>query len=100
MCGASRKSVMTDGSEWCKEVMDEAYIPIPFLEEKLKLAEWDVLAVKAKPDIPIPSKKDERAPTEKNEGLATLGVKDVAESPIPSQERKVESRKDVLDKNY
>ena len=31
---------MTDGSEWCKDVMDESYIPIPFQEEKLKPAEW------------------------------------------------------------
>ena len=80
--------------------MGDAYIPIPFQEEKLKPAQWDVLAVKAKPDIPIPSKKNKPEPAEKNEGLATLGVKDAAESPIPSQEKKVESGKDMLDKNY
>ena len=36
VCGASRKSIMTDGSEWRKDVMDEYYIPIPFQEEKLQ----------------------------------------------------------------
>ena len=40
MCGASKASVVTDGSEWCKDVMDEAYVPIPYPEEKFEPVEW------------------------------------------------------------
>lgn len=40
VCGASRTSIVTDGSEWCKDVMDEAYVPIPFSEEKLEPLQW------------------------------------------------------------
>ena len=29
MCGASKASMVTDGSEWCRDVMDEAYVPSP-----------------------------------------------------------------------
>lgn len=32
---------MNDGSERCKDVMDEAYIPIPFQEEELEPVEWN-----------------------------------------------------------
>ena len=32
--------MVTDGLEWCREAMDEAYIPIPFPEEKLEPLEW------------------------------------------------------------
>lgn len=41
VCGASQKSVITDGSEWCKYVMDDAYVSIPFKEEKLGPVEWN-----------------------------------------------------------
>ena len=34
------RSVQTDGSAWCKDVMDEAYVPIPFPEETLEPVEW------------------------------------------------------------
>ena len=68
VCGASRKSIMTNGSKWCKDVMDDAYIPIPFQEEKLKPAEWKkqfaMLDVKEEIYIPIPSKEDEPKPAE------------------------------------
>ena len=40
MCGASKASVVTDGSEWCKDVMDKAYVPIPYPEEKFEPVEW------------------------------------------------------------
>ena len=40
MCGASKASVVTDGSEWCKDVMEEAYVPIPYPEEKFEPVEW------------------------------------------------------------
>ena len=39
MCGASKASVVTDGSEWCKDVMDEAYVPIPYPEENFEPVE-------------------------------------------------------------
>ena len=78
MCGASRKSVMTDGSEWCKDVMNEAYIPIPFQEEKLKPTEWTqefaILGVKDEIYTPIPSQRDEQESTEEDHELATLGM--------------------------
>ena len=40
MCGASKASMVTDGSEWCRDVMDEAYVPIPYPEEKFEPVEW------------------------------------------------------------
>ena len=40
ICGASKASLVTNGSKWCKDVMDEAYIPIPFPKEKLEPVEW------------------------------------------------------------
>ena len=40
ICDASRRSVQTDGSAWCRDVMDEAYLPIPFPEETLEPVEW------------------------------------------------------------
>ena len=32
--------MVTDGSEWCRDVMDEAYVPIPYPEEKFEPVEW------------------------------------------------------------
>ena len=32
LCGASKSSMQTDGSQWCKEVLDEDYMPYPFQE--------------------------------------------------------------------
>ena len=40
MCGASKASMVTDGSEWYRDVMDEAYVPIPYPEEKFEPVEW------------------------------------------------------------
>ena len=40
MCGASQASMITDGLEWCKDVMDESYFLSPFFEEKFELVEW------------------------------------------------------------
>ena len=94
VCGASRKSVMTDGSEWCKDVMNEAYIPIPFQEEKLKPEEWTqefaILGVKDEIYTLVPSKKDKLEPTEGDHGLATLNVKDEAYIPAPFEEEELE----------
>ena len=33
-------SLVTDGSEWCKEAMQDAYVPVPYPEEKLEPMEW------------------------------------------------------------
>ena len=95
VCGASRKSTMTDGSEWCKDVMDEAYIPIPFQQEKLNPAEWkeefEILGVKDEIYIPIPPKKDELELTpEEWDELETLDMKEKLDIPIPSREDKLE----------
>ena len=74
--------------------MTEAYIPIPFQEEKLKLAEWTqefaILGVKDKIYTPIPSKNDELEPTEEDHGLVTLDVKDEAYIPAPFEEEELE----------
>ena len=40
MCGASKASMVNDGSEWCREVMDEAYVLIPYPEEKFEPVNW------------------------------------------------------------
>ena len=40
MCGASKASMVTNGLEWCRDVMDEAYVPIPYPEEKFEPVEW------------------------------------------------------------
>ena len=40
MCGASKTSMVTDGSEWCPDVMDEAYVSIPYPKEKFEPVEW------------------------------------------------------------
>ena len=85
---------MTDGSEWCKDVMDEAYISIPFQEEKLNPAEWreefDILGVKHGIYIPVSSKNDELEPIEGDHELATLDVKDEAYIPAPFNEEEFE----------
>ena len=36
ICSASKASMIMNGLEWCRDVMDEAYVPIPFPKEKLK----------------------------------------------------------------
>ena len=36
MCGASQATMLTDGSEWHKEVDNDNFIPIPFPEEKFE----------------------------------------------------------------
>ena len=40
MCGASKASMVIDKLEWCKEVMNDAFIPIPYPKEKFELVEW------------------------------------------------------------
>ena len=40
MCGASKASMRTNGSEWCREVMSESYVLVPYPEEKIKPFEW------------------------------------------------------------
>ena len=40
VCGASKTSLAIDGSEWCKEAMQDAYVLVPYLEEKLEPMEW------------------------------------------------------------
>lgn len=36
LCDASRTSKQTDGCAWCRDVMDEAYIPMPFPKDLMK----------------------------------------------------------------
>ena len=40
MCGASKASMVTDKSEWCRDLMDKAYVPIPYPEKKFEPVEW------------------------------------------------------------
>ena len=40
MCGASKASMVIDGLEWCRDVMDEAYVHVPYPEEKFEPVEW------------------------------------------------------------
>ena len=40
MCGASKASIRNDGSESCREVLSESYVPIPNLEETIEPFEW------------------------------------------------------------
>ena len=40
MCGASRASMAMDSSEWCKDAMNNAYVPVPYPEEELEPMEW------------------------------------------------------------
>ena len=40
MCDASKMSMKTDGTELSREVMDPAYVPIPYSEEKFEPVEW------------------------------------------------------------
>ena len=40
LCGAFKTSKQTDGSKWCRDVMDEAYFPTPFPEHKMEPLEW------------------------------------------------------------
>ena len=73
------------------DVMDKAYIPIPFQEEKLNPAEWKpeltLVGVKDELYIPIPPKKDELELTpEEWDELETLDMKDEPDIPIPSKE--------------
>ena len=35
VCGASKASLATDGSEWCKEAMQDTYVPAPYLIRKV-----------------------------------------------------------------
>ena len=44
MCGASKASMVTDGSDWCRDIMDEAYVPIPYPKEKFEPVELDALS--------------------------------------------------------
>ena len=40
LCGASKSSVQTDGTKWCRDVMIEDYMPSSFLEELMEPVEW------------------------------------------------------------
>ena len=40
LCGASKSSIQTDGSQWCKEVLNEYYMPCPFFEDLMEPLEW------------------------------------------------------------
>ena len=40
LCGASKTSMQTDGSQWQKEVEKEDYFPCPFPEEEMEPLEW------------------------------------------------------------
>ena len=40
ICGASGRSIRTDGSEWCRDVIDEAYMPAPFDSDAFEPTEW------------------------------------------------------------
>ena len=40
LCGASRSSVQTDGTKWCRDVMTEDYMPCSFCEELMEPVEW------------------------------------------------------------
>ena len=40
MCGASQATMLTDGSEWRKEVENDKFIPVPYPEEKFEPVEW------------------------------------------------------------
>ena len=40
MCDASKMSMKRDGTEFSREVMDPAYVPIPYSEEKFEPVEW------------------------------------------------------------
>ena len=40
MCGASQTTMIADGSDWRKEVENDAFVPVPYPEEKLNPVEW------------------------------------------------------------
>ena len=40
LCGASKSSVQTDGTKWCRDVMTEDYMPCSFPEELMEPVEW------------------------------------------------------------
>ena len=40
MCGASQVNMLTNGSEWNKEVMSDSFILVLLLEDKLECVEW------------------------------------------------------------
>ena len=56
--------------------------------------------MKEEPNIPFPSNEDKLEPAKGNIGLATLGVKNIADFPIPSREEVLKSIKDMMDKGY
>ena len=40
MCGASQATMLTDGSEWRKEVENDKFILVPYPEEKFEPVKW------------------------------------------------------------
>ena len=40
LCGASKSSVQTDGTKWCRDVLTEDYMPCSFPEELMEPVEW------------------------------------------------------------
>ena len=40
MCNASKASVVINSIEWCKEVIINAYVPIPYPKEEFEVVEW------------------------------------------------------------
>lgn len=40
ICGASKSSVQTDGTAWCRDVLTEDYMPCPFPEALMEPVEW------------------------------------------------------------
>ena len=40
MCGASQTTMITDGSNWHKEVENNTFVLVPYLEEKFNPVEW------------------------------------------------------------
>lgn len=40
LCGASKTIIQVDGLEWCRDVMNEDYIPQKFLEDLMEHVEW------------------------------------------------------------
>ena len=56
VCGASRRSICLDGSDWDRSVMDEAYIPVPFPEHLIDPQEFhDILATLDVSALPRPT---------------------------------------------
>ena len=40
ICGASKASMVTNGSKWYKDAMYNAYVSIPYQEEEFEPMEW------------------------------------------------------------